>query len=126
MKIKIAFGKKEIEAQLNDSETAKRIYEALPIEASANVWGEEIYFEIPASVEEEKAYSRQGMHVGELAYWPQGHAFCIFFGRTPASINSEPRAVSNVNVIGMLSNKIEAKLFKAVKDGDKIKIEKSG
>ena len=124
MKVKITFGKKETEAQLNDSETAKRIYEALPIEASANVWGEEIYFEIPVSVEEEKAYSRQNMKVGELAYWPQGNAFCIFFGRTPASINSEPRAISNVNVIGMILKKVEAELFKSVKDGDKIRIEK--
>jgi len=124
MKVKITFGKKETEAQLNDSETAKRIYEALPIEASANVWGEEIYFEIPVSVEEEKAYSRQNMKVGELAYWPQGNAFCIFFGRTPASINSEPRAISNVNVIGMILKKAEAELFKSVKDGDKIRIEK--
>ena len=124
MKVKITFGKKETEAQLNDSETAKRIYEALPIEASANVWVEEIYFEIPVSVEEEKAYSRQNMKVGELAYWPQGNAFCIFFGRTPASINSEPRAISNVNVIGMILKKAEAELFKSVKDGDKIRIEK--
>ena len=124
MKAKIIFKGKEIEAELNGSETAKRIYEALPIEASANVWGEEIYFEIPVSVEEEKAYSRQNMKVGELAYWPQGNAFCIFFGRTPASINSEPRAISNVNVIGMILKKAEAELFKSVKDGDKIRIEK--
>lgn len=125
MKIKIFFNRKEIEADLNDSETAKRIYDALLIEADANVWGEEIYFEIPVVMEDEKAYSRQNMHVGELAYWPQGNAFCIFFGKTPVSINSEPRAISNVNVIGMLANKSEAKLFKSVKDGDKIRIEKA-
>jgi len=64
------------------------------------------------------------MHVGELAYWPQGSAFCIFFGRTPVSINSEPRAISNVNVIGALLSKKGAETFKSVKDGDKIRIEK--
>lgn len=125
MKIKILFKNKEVQADLNDSETAKRIYDALPIEADANTWGEEIYFEIPVKISEETKYSRQNMKIGELAYWPQGNAFCIFFGKTPASINSEPRAISNVNVIGMLANKAEAKLFKSVKGGDKIKIEKA-
>ena len=124
MKVKITFGKKETEAQLNDSETAKQIYDALPIEAEANTWGEEIYFEIPVKMQEEQAYSRQNMHVGELAYWPQGSAFCIFFGRTPVSINSEPRAISNVNVVGALLTKKDAEIFKSVKDGDKIRIEK--
>ncbi|MBI2046710.1 hypothetical protein HYT26_00905 [Candidatus Pacearchaeota archaeon] len=125
MKIKIFFNKKEIEADLNDSETAKKIYNALPIEAEANTWGEEIYFEIPVRAEEEQAYSRQNVKVGELAYWPQGNAFCIFFGRTPASINSEPRAISNVNVVGAILTKKDAETFKSVKDGDKIKIEKA-
>lgn len=125
MKIKIFFNRKEIEAELNDSETAKKIYDALPIEADANIWGEEIYFEIPVVIEDEKAYSRQNMRIGELAYWPQGNAFCIFFGRTPVSINSEPRAISNVNVIGELLTKKDAETFKSVKDGDKIKIEKA-
>ena len=124
MKIKIKFKNKEAEAELNGSETAKQIYDALPIEAEANTWGEEIYFEIPVKMQEEQAYSRQNMHVGELAYWPRGNAFCIFFGKTPASINSEPRAISNVNVIGALLNKKDSETFKSVKEGNKVRIEK--
>jgi len=125
MKIKIILGKNEILAQLNDSETAKKIYDALPIVANANTWGEEIYFEIPVKMQEEQAYSRQNMKIGELAYWPQGNAFCIFFGRTPVSINSEPRAISNVNVTGALLSKKDAETFKSVKDGDKIRVDKA-
>ena len=125
MKIKIILGKNEILAQLNDSETAKKIYDALPIVANANTWGEEIYFEIPVKMQEEQAYSRQNMKIGELAYWPQGNAFCIFFGRTPVSINSEPRAISNVNVTGALLSKKDAETFKSVNDGDKIRVDKA-
>ena len=123
MKIKIIFKSKEVEAELNDSETANMIYNALPIKANAHVWGEEIYFEIPVKMQLE-ANSRQNMKIGELAYWPEGRAFCIFFGKTPVSINSEPRAISNVNVIGKLAVDEEAKLFKNVRDGNDIKIEK--
>src|SRR3989338_6333041 len=124
MKIKIKFKNKEAEAELNGSETAKKIYDALPIVANANTWGEEMYFEIPVKMQEEQAYSRQNMKIGELAYWPQGNAFCIFFGRTPVSINSEPRAISNVNVTGALLSKKDAETFKSVNDGDKIRVDK--
>ena len=111
-----------VEAELNESKAAQLIWEALPIEAKTNLWGEEIYFAIPVKTGLEQG-SREIVSVGELGYWPTGHAFCIFFGPTPASQGDEIRAASAVNVVGkVLSN---PKVFLKVKDGAKIRLEKT-
>jgi len=100
-KILIKSGEVAIEAELNDSATAKAIAEALPIQAKSQRWGGEIYFSIPVSCELQ-ADSREMMEAGELGYWPPGAAFCIFFGPTPASQGDEIRAASAVNVVGRM------------------------
>ena len=79
-KINISVGKVSLAAELLDTPTATRIFDALPIEGSANMWGDEIYFDIPLSLEQEPD-ARADVAVGDLAYWPAGQAFCIFFGR---------------------------------------------
>jgi hypothetical protein len=94
-KIRILASELKVEAELNESKTAQLIWEALPIEAKANLWGEEIYFAIPVKTGLE-AGSREVVSAGELGYWPTGHAFCIFFGPTPASRGEEIRAASAV------------------------------
>jgi hypothetical protein len=81
------------------------VAEALPIKARGNRWGEEIYFEIPVEADLE-ADARDVLEAGELGYWPSGNAFCIFFGRTPASRGDEIRAASAVNIIGKITGDI--------------------
>ena len=108
-----------MEAELNDSQTAQLIWEALPIEARGNTWGDEIYFSIP--VEADLENSQGVVELGDLAYWPPGTAFCIFFGPTPMSQGDEIRPASPVNVIGKLRG--DPKAFKQVKSGTAIKIE---
>jgi len=120
-KIKIKAGNVEAEALLNDSPTAEKIWEALPIEAGANPWGDEIYFAIPVKAPLEKN-AQEVVQVGDLGYWPTGKAFCIFFGPTPMSRGKEVRPASAVNVIGRISG--DARIFKNVPPGGKIKIEK--
>ncbi len=120
-KIKIIVSDLKVEAELNDSKTAQLIWEALPIEAKTNLWGEEIYFDIPVKTGLEKG-SREIVSVGELGYWPTGHAFCIFFGPTPASRGDEIRAASAVNIIGKVMS--EPKVFLKVKEGTKITLER--
>ena len=102
-KIIIKAGQVEGRAELNDSATATAIWQALPIEGSANTWGEEIYFRIPVSQALEPG-AREVVELGDLAYWPQGEAFCIFFGATPISDPGEIRPASAVNVVGRLSD----------------------
>jgi len=75
-KIRILVSELRVEAELNESKTSQLIWEALPIEAKANLWGEEIYFTIPVKTILE-AESREVISAGELGYWPTGHAFCI-------------------------------------------------
>jgi hypothetical protein len=121
-KIQIKFSNVKILAQLNDTGTARAIWQALPICGSANLWGEEIYFSVPVDVELENG--KDVVECGDLGYWPTGNAFCIFFGKTPASLAEEIRPASAVNVFGkVLGN---AGVFKAVKSGEKIVVEKEG
>jgi hypothetical protein len=119
-KIKIRAGNVEAEAVLNDSLTAKNIWEALPLEAKANTWGDEIYFAIPVKAPLEKT-AQELVEVGDLGYWPSGSAFCIFFGPTPMSRGQEIRPASAVNVIGRVSG--DAKVFKKVASGAKVRLE---
>jgi hypothetical protein len=111
------------QAQLNDSPTAELIWNSLPIEGSANIWGEEIYFSIPVKADLEEG-ARDEMEKGELGYWPPGAAFCIFFGPTPMSTGAEIRAASPVNPIGKTLGDPDA--LKSVKGGDHVRIERCG
>jgi hypothetical protein len=120
--ITITAGEVTVTAELNDSPTAQQIWEALPIEGSANVWGDEIYFEIPVQASAAPD-ARADVAVGELAYWPVGRAFCVFFGPTPASDDERPRAYSPVNVVGQVTGGAEAATrFRAVPGGAAVRI----
>ena len=111
-----------VPALLNDSETAERIYEALPLEGTVRVWGEEIYFEIPLQIGP-AADARQGVAVGDLGYWPAGPAFCIFFGPTPVSTDERPRAYSPVNIFGRVTG--DSSQFKTISDGCGIRVSRT-
>ncbi|GAI53888.1 unnamed protein product [marine sediment metagenome] len=88
----------ELKAILNNSRTAQAIWEALPIVAHINTWGDEVYFTIPVKLELEKG--QELVEIGDLGYWPTGSAFCIFFGPTPMSRGEEIRPASAVTVFG--------------------------
>jgi len=110
----------KVDAGLNDSNTAQKIWEALPIEGSVNTWGDEIYFSIPVDVGLENA--KAVVSEGDLGYWSPGNAFCIFFGLTPASQGDEIRPASPVNIFGKIIG--DSKVFKKASSGAKIIIEK--
>jgi hypothetical protein len=118
-KINISAGEVSLQAELNDDPTARQIWEALPLEGTARTWGDEIYFEIPVVVSQEPD-ARAEVKVGELGYWPLGHAFCIFFGPTPASTGEHPRAYSPVNILGRVLG--DATQFRAVQAGTRVRV----
>jgi len=120
MNIKIKTKDIELKAELNDSETAKRIYKKLPINGDIKRWGDEIYFEIPLHIDLEDN-ATEILEEGDLGFWPEGDCFCIFFGKTPASRENEIRAASKVNVFGKVNNPL---ILKQTNDGDHISIEK--
>ena len=117
--IRITAGAVQLDARLNDSMTAQTIWDTLPITAAANTWGDEIYFGIP--VESELEQAQETVELGDLGYWPPGRAFCIFFGRTPASQGDEIRAAGAVTVIGRVLG--DPGLFRQVTSGDIVNIE---
>ena len=117
-KIKIEAGGVSAEAELNDTETARLIWEALPVEARANTWGDEVYFDVPVTTGLENAH--EVVEIGDLGYWPQGSAFCIFFGPTPMSVGDEIRPASAVNVVGRILG--DATMFRAVSAGDTVRL----
>ena len=122
MKIKIASGNVHAIAELKNASTSKAIYDALPMEGAANRWGNEIYFSIPINLEEEPD-AKEVVDEGDVAYWPEGSCFCIFWGRTPVSKGTEIRAASKVNVFGKVKG--DAKVFSNVKNGDLIILAKA-
>lgn len=120
MQVKIKTDKFEFKAELNESETAKAIYESLPIKAKGFRWGGEIYFSTSVHVEYENP--KEIANKGDLAFWPQGNAFCIFFGKTPASLENEIRPASAVNIFGKIISPLDN--LNLVKDGETITVER--
>ena len=99
-KIKIVFGDAAFDAELNDSKTADAVWDALPVSSDGSLWGKEIYFSIPVDVGPDDP--KEVVEPGDLAYWPVGKAFCIFWGPTPVSRGRECRPYSPVNVFGRI------------------------
>lgn len=99
--IQIQIAGQTFHAELNESETAQQVLAALPLTAQVTRWGDEFYFAIPVHLPE-AADAQAEVEIGDLAYWPPGNAFCIFFGPTPVSHGREPRAYSPVNRFGRL------------------------
>ena len=118
--ISIRTGSIEVEAELVDNATSDAIWKALPLESVVNTWGQEIYFSIPVTTELENGQEVVG--AGDIAYWPPGKAFCIFFGPTPASRGDEIRATSKVNVFRKVIGDLE--ILRRVSGGEKIFVEK--
>jgi hypothetical protein len=119
--IRIKVAPVEMTAMLNDSRTAQAVWDALPITGRANLWGDEIYFSVPVDAAPENP--EETVEIGDLAFWPPGTAFCIFFGPTPASRGDEVRPASPVNIFGRVGG--DVKIFKRVKQGTEITIEKA-
>ena len=104
--IVITAGSIRLEAELNDTFTAKAISNILPITAAANTCGDEIYFSMPITLELENG--QEVVDLGDLGYWPPGGAFCIFYGLTPASQGDEIRPASAVTIIGKVQGDVTA------------------
>ena len=117
--IRFEFATITLEAELLDTPTAKAILAALPITSSALTRGEEVYFDVPVEVGREKA-ARAIVTPGEIAYWPDGPAIAIGFGRTPISQGDETRLASPCNVFARALG--EVKTLGAVKAGTKVKV----
>ena len=118
-KIRFDFGSQTLDAELLDTPTPKAIAAALPAAASVMTWGDEVYFNIPVRVAREKD-ARDVVTAGEIAYWPDGPAIAIGFGRTPVSRGDEIRLASPVNIFAKALGDVKA--LKSVKAGAKVTV----
>jgi len=120
-RIRITAGSVAADALLDDSETARLVWDALPLTVAGETWGDEIYFSIPVKAKPERPHDT--VEPGDLGYWPPGTAFCIFFGPTPMSRGREIRPASPVNVFGKIVG--DPTVFKKVRAGTKIRVERA-
>jgi len=120
-RIRITAGSVAADALLDDSETARLVWGALPLTVAGETWGDEIYFSIPVKARPERP--QETVELGDLGYWPPGTAFCIFFGPTPMSRGEEIRPASPVNVFGKIVG--DPTVFKKVRAGTKIRVERA-
>jgi hypothetical protein len=118
-RIRLDFGSLVLDAELRDTTTARLVAAALPITASALVWGEEVYFEVPVEAARE-GDARAVVVPGEIAYWPDGHSIAIGFGRTPISQGDETRLASPCNIFAKALS--DVKVLAKVKAGTRIKV----
>ncbi len=119
-RIRFDFGGLVLEADLRETPTARAIAKALPVSAALMTWGEEVYFDVPVRVARE-ADARAVVMPGEIAYWPEGHAIAIGFGRTPISQGDETRLASPCNIFANALS--DVKVLKAVRSGTTVKVE---
>ena len=121
MRVRITAGKLALEAELRDTPTTRALGQALPFEASAQTWGEEVYFTTPVSAKLEPD-AKQVVDPGTVCFWTEGDALALPYGRTPISTDERPRLAARCNVLGTLTG--DARRLAAIKAGQKIRVEK--
>lgn len=106
-------------AVLGSTPTANAVWEAMPLEGPAQLWGEEVYFSVKLQVQVESD-ARTEVKVGDIGFWPDGPAIALFFGRTPASRGDDPVAASKVNVFGRITG--DARRLGRVRPGSRVRL----
>ena len=122
MKLRISAGKVTLQAELRETPTTRALAEALPFEASAQTWGDEVYFSTPVSAKLEPD-ARQIVEPGTVCFWTEGDALALPFGRTPISTDERPKLAARCNVLGSIIG--DAKALAGIKAGAKVRVEKA-
>lgn len=120
--IRISVGAVTLDAELKATRTAKAIYDLLPIEADKHAWGDEFYFKIPF-IKDHRETATLKVAVGDIAYWGNGQAVAIFFGRTPISTGPDPVPADRVNLVGRVTG--DAAALRSAAGATKIRLEKA-
>jgi hypothetical protein len=121
MKLCLKFKTEQLEVDLLDTPTARALIEALPFEARAQTWGEEVYFATPVKAKLEKD-ARQVVDPGTVCFWTEGDAIALPYGRTPISSDERPKLASRCNILGRIVG--DPKCLQAVKGGETVRVEK--
>jgi len=122
MKLFLRFKSGTLEVELLDTPTSRALLEALPFDAEAQTWGEEVYFATPVKAKLEKD-ARQVVEPGTVCFWTEGDAIALPYGRTPISTDERPKLASRCNVLGKLNG--NPRELAKVRSGDKISVSKA-
>lgn len=119
----IQAGDVAIRARLLNTPTAEQIWNALPIYASAQTWGPEVYFRTSVTAGPEPG-ARDVVHPGEIVFWPDGGSIAIAFGPTPLSKDGELRLTSPCNIWAMALDDVVQ--LRSVHAGETIAVVEAG
>jgi hypothetical protein len=122
MNLRIEAGQVVLMVELLDTPTAKALVAALPFEARAQTWGEEVYFTTPVSVKLEPD-AKQIVEPGTACFWTEGNALALPYGRTPISSDERPKLASRCNVVGRLEG--DPRMIGKIRSGEKLKLSKA-
>src|SRR5438270_14032545 len=120
MRVGITAGKVTLEAERRDTPTMQALAEALPYEANAQTWGEEVYFTTPVSATLEPD-AKQVVDPGTVCFWTEGDALALPYGRTPISTDERPKLAARCNVLGTLAG--DPRALSGIKAGARIRVE---
>jgi len=118
-RIRISWPKGAVEATLEDTPTARALVAALPVNAKAQTWGEEVYFEMPVKAALEEG-AKQVVPPGTVCFWTEGNSLALAWGRTPVSEGDESRLVTRCNVLGAIDG--DPRRLASVRSGDGITV----
>jgi hypothetical protein len=122
MKVRIRADSATFEILLKDTPTAKALVAALPFEARAQTWGEEVYFTTPVSAKLEPD-ARQIVEPGTVCFWTEGNALALPYGRTPITTDERPKLASRCNVMGRLEG--DPREIGKLRSGEKLTVSRA-
>jgi uncharacterized protein len=122
MKLRIEAGKLVLSVQLLDTPTSKALLAAVPFQARAQTWGEEVYFTTPISARLEPD-AKQIVEPGTVCFWTEGNALALPYGRTPISTDERPKLASRCNVVGRVEG--DARQIGNIGSGEKMTVSKA-
>jgi hypothetical protein len=118
-RIRIEWPRGALTATLADTPTVRALAVALPAEAIAATWGDEVYFEVPVAAALESD-ARQVVEPGEVCFWVEGHSLALPFGPTPVSRRGESRLVTRCNVLGRIDG--DTRALAGIRAGDPVRV----
>ena len=122
MNLRIEAAQVALMVELLDTPTARALVAALPFEARAQTWGEEVYFTTPVSVNLEPD-AKQIVEPGTVCFWTEGNALALPYGRTPISTDERPKLASRCNVVGRIEG--DPGMIGKIRSGEKLTVSKA-